>query len=89
MYDSDIEFQFISFLAYGLLFGGISKSLFFTIIFVIIYEFYIFHISRIFPPNVRDIDRVLLNVVFFFGWILSRVLFQNETGFEELISYFN
>lgn len=82
MYDKDLHFQFIFFLAFGVLFGGIAINLFYSIIFIVIYEFYIFHISRLFPPKVREIDRVLLNVVYIAGWIFGRCLMLNETGFE-------
>ena len=89
MYDTNIEFQIISFLAYGVLFGGISKSLLFVILFCIIYEFYIFHISRFFPPEVKSLDRILLNFIFIFGWIVGRFLMLIESGVEEIVDLFN
>lgn len=89
MYDNDVEFQSILFLAYGILIGGISNSLFFILVFIVLYEFYVFHISRMFPPNVKNLDRVLLNVMFIFGWIIGRILMLNETGIEDIIDYFN
>lgn len=89
MYGTDIELQCVFFLAYGILFGGISSSLFMTILFVIVYEFYVFNITLYFPPEVRAVDRVLVNIVFFFGWVLGRLLMLNETGFEEPINYFS
>lgn len=88
MYNTDIELQAVFFLAYGFLFGGISTSLFITIIFVIVYEFYVFNITLIYPPEVRAIDRVLLNLIFFLGWVLGRLLILNECGLEEPINYF-
>lgn len=89
MYGEDIELQCVFFLAYGILFGGLSSSLFISVIFVIIYEFYVFNITLYFPPEVKAVDRVLVNVVFFFGWIVGRLLMLNETGLEEYIDYFN
>lgn len=89
MYNTDIEFQFIFFLASGLLFGGISRSLILSLIFIIVYEFYIFHISRFYPPKVRAIDRVLFNVAYIFGWILGRILMLNETGLEDIADRFD
>lgn len=88
MYDTNIEFQCVFFLAYGILFGGISSSLFITIIFVLIYEFYVYHISQFYPPSVQAFDRVLVNIIFFYGWIIGRWLMLNETGIEECIEYF-
>lgn len=84
MYDKDIPFQLIFFLTFGILFGGIAMNLFFSLLFIVIYEFYVFHISRMFPPKVREIDRILLNLIYIFGWILGRCLMLNETGFEEI-----
>lgn len=84
-YDTNIEFQIVSFLAYGVLFGGISKSLFFVILFCVVYEFYVFHISRFYPPEVKDLDRVILNLIFIFGWIVGRFLMLNESGLEDVI----
>lgn len=89
MYDTDIEFQLMFFFAYGILFGGISKNIFSSLVFIVIYEFYVFHMSRFFPPNVKVIDRVLLNVVYIFGWILGRVLMINQTGLEEVVDCFD
>ena len=89
MYDTDIEFQIISFLTYGILFGGLSKSLLFVIFFTIVYEFYVFHVSRFYPPEVKSFDRILLNLIFIFGWIVGRFLMLNESGIEEIVDLFN
>lgn len=88
MYHKDVEFQTILFLAYGLLFGGISPSLLFTLFFIMVYEFYVYHISSLYPPQVSKVDRVFINVIFLFGWIMGRILMLNETGFEDTIQYF-
>lgn len=88
MYNSNIEFQIILFLMYGILFGGICKNILIPFIFIVIYEFYIFHITRFFPPKVRELDRFLINIVYIFGWILGRILMLNETGFEDLFNFF-
>lgn len=87
MYNSNIELQCVFFLTYGILFGGISSSLFVTVMFVIIYEFYVYNISMAYPPAVRSIDRVFLNIVFFFGWVVGRLLMLNESGFEIVADY--
>lgn len=83
-----MHFQFILFFVYGILFGGISRCLFYSIIFIIVYEYYVFNVSNFFPPLVSVVDRTLLNSIYIFGWILSRCLLLNETGLEEIVSYF-
>lgn len=83
MYDKDMPFQLVFFFAYGLLFGGLS-NLYLSIAFIIVYEFFIFHISRFYPPKVKEVDRFLLNLVYIFGWIFGRCMMLNETGFEDL-----
>ena len=88
MYDKDIEFQIITSLASGLLFGGISRTILFTVIFVLVFEFVVFYSSRFYPPKVKDEDRILINLVFFLGWIVGRVLMLNETGLEEAVEFF-
>jgi hypothetical protein len=89
MYHTDIGFQAILFFAFGILFGGMLKHLFFSLIFIFFYEFYVFHISRFYPPSVRELDRILLNVIYIFGWILGHILMFNKTGVEELIEFFD
>jgi len=89
MYDKDVEFQIIVSLASGLLFGGVSMHIFFTLLFVLGFEFYVFWISKFYPPITKDVDRVLINLVFFFGWIFGRYLMLNETGLEDCVDYFD
>lgn len=88
MYDTDIDFQLIFFFASGVIFGGLARSIFFTIALIIIYEYYVFHVSRFYPPNVKTLDRILLNVIYIFGWVLGRALMLNESGFEEVSDSF-
>lgn len=89
MYGTNVEFQIVSFLVYGLLFGGISSNLFFILLYCIFYEYFIFHISMFFPPKVKSLERVLLNLIFILGWVLGRYLMLNQSGFEDIIEYFN
>lgn len=88
MYHTDTDFQALFFLAGGILSGGISSSLFISVLLLIIYEFYIFHISRFYPPAVKEFDRFLFNLLYIFGWIIGRILMLNETGFEDVFAYF-
>lgn len=78
----NFEFQVVASLASGLLFGPFSHNILTTIIFVIIYEFAMFHYTEYYPPKVRALDRVVVNLFFFFGWCLGRILMRNETGFD-------
>ena len=89
MYDKDIEFQIVTSLATGLLFGGLSKTILFTILFVVVFEFVVFHSSKFYPPVVKEEDRFIINLVFFLGWIIGRVLMLNETGFEDAVDFFD
>jgi len=89
MYNTDINFQIILFLCYGILFGGLCRNIFLSLIFIVIYEFYIFHITRFFPPEAKEIDRFLINLFYIFGWVLGRILMLNETGLEDVFEYFN
>lgn len=82
MYEKDFPFQLLFFFMYGVMFGGIAKNILYSILFIIVYEFYVFNSTRFFPPNVREVDRVLLNIVYIGGWIIGRCLMLNETGLE-------
>lgn len=86
-YTEDIVFQAIFSLMTGLFFSMLSYHIFYTISFVILYEIYIIFITRMYPPHVRFIDRVIVNIFFFTGWILARVFYCNETGCEAFSSY--
>uniref|UniRef100_A0A6C0BCE0 Uncharacterized protein n=1 Tax=viral metagenome TaxID=1070528 RepID=A0A6C0BCE0_9ZZZZ len=84
----NIEFQIISSFASGILFGGLSRSIFFTILFVLAFEFCVIHYSRFYPPEVMTYERVIVNIFFLLGWILGRILMLNETGFEDIVEFF-
>ena len=83
-YTEDIEFQVILSLAIGILLAPFSWGIMYTVLFVIIFEAYVFTVTSIYPPSVAMMDRVIINLVFFFGWILGRIFYCNETGFEEV-----
>lgn len=84
MLDNNIEFQAISSLATGLIFGSLSISFFFMIFFVMIYEFFVYVLSIKFPPTPKSYDRVFVNVTFLVGWLLGRSLILNENGVQEI-----
>ena len=84
-YTENIEYQmFFSFLL-GFLFAPFSWGLSYTLYFVIIFEIYVFLITANYPPQVKCMDRVLINLFFFLGWFISRIIFIEETGCEEAI----
>lgn len=84
MTDNNLPFNIIFFFTYGVLIGSISQNILYSILFIIIYEFYLFHITRFFPPKVREIDRIILNIIYIGGWILGHCLMLNETGLEKI-----
>lgn len=79
------EFQAILGLASGLFLGVYSPSIFVTILFVIFFEYYIFACSVLSPPGCAAEDRILINVIFLFGWVFSKFLFVRETGLEGFV----
>jgi hypothetical protein len=84
-YTENIEYQMgISFIL-GFLFAPFSWGISYTLYFVIIFEVYVFLITANYPPQVKGIDRVLINLFFFVGWFISRIIFCNETGCEEAL----
>lgn len=85
MQKTNIEFQIMFSLFFGLFLGLFSYGLFWTILFIILFEYYIFAYSTLYPPGEQVQNRVLVNVVSLFGWTVSRFLFLRETGFETCI----
>ena len=79
------EFQVLMGLFFGLLLGLFSHSLFGTILFTIFFEYIIFVSAVLYPPGEKLEDRILINVVYIFGWCFSRFLFLRETGCESCI----
>jgi len=85
----DIEFQIIFSLALGLLLGQFSWGLFYTFLFIVFYEIYVITITSLYPPSCKILDRLNINLFFIFGFIISRICFKNETGFEEIRDTWN
>lgn len=82
MTTSTPEFQAILGLTTGLFLGVYSRGIFMTLLTILLFEYYIFACAVLNPPGEELGDRVLINVVFLFGWVLSKFLFVRETGFE-------
>jgi hypothetical protein len=87
MCQEDVEYQIIIALVLGLLIAPISWGLQYTFIFIAFFELYVFSITATYPPIARGWDRIVINLFFIFGWVLSRMLFCNETGFEYSIRH--
>ena len=77
------EFQAIFGLATGLFLGSFSKSLFTFFLFIIFYEFFVFATMT---EEYNILVRIFINLLFVFGWCLSRFMFLNESGMEPLIT---
>lgn len=88
MYHKDIELQIVSSLAMGILFGALTKTILFSLLFILFFEFAVFHYTQVYPPSVRSEDRFLINLIFLLGWVIGRVLILNETGFEDPVKFF-
>lgn len=82
-YKEDIEFQVILSLAMGFLFAPLAYRFEYSFAFIVAFEIYVFLVTEIYAPSVRALDRILINLFFIFGWVLSRIAFNNETGFED------
>jgi hypothetical protein len=75
-----LVFAFVS----GAVFAPFAKGFWWLIISLVINEIVIIYVTRMLPPFWRFEMRVVLTLVYLMGWITSRQLFSDETGFEEL-----
>ncbi len=78
----EIEKQCILSLVMGILFGPIGYCLAYSFYFIIFFEIYVFSITYMYPPCVRMYDRILINIFYIFGWVVSRYVYYGKTGFE-------
>ena len=81
-------FQIISAFIIGVLFGPLSWGLYYSIIFIVIYEVLLFHFTKNYPGVYKFQTRLLANLFGIYGWLIGRFLIKNETGFECLCKYF-
>lgn len=88
MYHQDVELQIVMSLVSGILFGGLSKTILFSLVFIFFFEFMVFQYTSSYPPTVKTNERFLINIVFILGWIIGRVLILNETGLEDPVAFF-
>lgn len=80
-----LEFQIVFSLFYGLVIGLFSYSLLTMFASILFFEYVTYAWTTIYPPADALEDRVLMNTIFIFGWVISRYLFLRETGFETCI----
>lgn len=71
-----IEFEILLSLSSGILFGPLSKGFIYTVLFVLLYEFFIlvYYIKKNNIHKFNIDDRILINLYFFIGWTLSRLI---------------
>ena len=86
IHTGNVVYQIIFSLALGLLFAPMGYELIYSIYLIIFFEAYVFFITSSYPPAVQTTDRILINLFFIFGWVISRILYRNETGFEGFIN---
>lgn len=75
-----IEFEILLSLSSGILFGPLSKGFIYTVLFVLLYEFFVL-VYYIKNNNIHKFnidDRVLINLYFFIGWTLSRLIVDKD-----------
>lgn len=82
---TNIIFESLLGLALGL-FLGVYANLFLSFLCTIFFEYYVFVAGEINGNPSDTSDRVLVNMMYIFGWVLSKFLFTRETGFEDLIT---
>ena len=84
-FGQDIEFQITVSLAFGFLWGGISWGLAWSLLGIILYELWVCWITQQYGYKIRATERVIVNLCFLIGWVLARILTQQEIGEEETI----
>lgn len=82
----DVNLQIAISLFMGIFFGMFSYGMFWMILFLFSWETYIISISSFYPPGEKLYDRLIINSAFIFGWIISRILYLRESGFEGCIT---
>lgn len=82
-FGQDLEFQITVSLAFGFLWGGISWGLAWSLLGIVLYEIWVCWITQYYGCAVRTVDRVIVNLFFFIGWILARILTRQSLGEEE------
>jgi hypothetical protein len=78
-------FQCVLGVAMGLFLGVYSRGLFMTILFTVFFEYYVFAYGEIMNDPCNLDERLIINLLYLFGWVLSKTLFLRESGFEPLI----
>ena len=85
MEKSNLLFESMLALALGLFLAVYTSGLFTFLIFTVFFEYYVFASSELNGIENSSSERVLINVVYLFGWVVGRFLLIRETGFETFI----
>ena len=87
LYDcsTNIEFQCVSGLFVGLLFGPLSMGIEYMILWIIVFELWVFATTSYKSPYERFISRLLINVFFLIGWVFSRWFYNDCIGHEKYL----
>uniref|UniRef100_A0A6C0AEB7 Uncharacterized protein n=1 Tax=viral metagenome TaxID=1070528 RepID=A0A6C0AEB7_9ZZZZ len=83
---SDLWFGILFSLFMGLIFGPLSICIEYSLIFLVLYEIFIFAISSDYGHE-KISYRILLNIFYLIGWIWGRWLYLNSTGIEHFICW--
>lgn len=81
---NNVLFESLLAIASGLALGAYSSGLFVIFVFLIFFEYCVFVFDTLGANKNDGLDRVLIAVVYLFGWTMSRFLFIRETGLEPL-----
>ncbi len=79
------EFEAIFGLASGIFLGMLSYQLFFTFVYIFIFEYFILCWSILKYDEFPGVDRIFINLVFLFGWIFSKVIYNGDSGVEPFV----
>ena len=86
MIETSTEFELIFSLGLGLMLGVFSFGLSFTIFLILFFEFICCSTSSKLNEKDLILIRVLIQLTFIFGWVISHFLLTRNTGFETFIN---
>ena len=86
MEKSNFIFNGVFSLSFGIFFGTITKSFFSLVFYTFFYEFIYFFYTFYTKDEIEFSSRIVLNLLYFFGWILSKFVLFRKTGLEDPIN---
>ena len=75
-------YQVVTSFAFGLAFSPFSKGLMFYIIFVVVWELYLFIVHATFKSRYPFLKRIIIIIIGFLGFIIGRYLTSDEKIFK-------